>query len=173
LRQRWPAPIRIIHWATALLALVTIPAVYAAKALTEIDTDRAEMLVGLHIAIGLTILVLTLARIAARLVLARPPPALRPLWLRAAGAARSVAFYALLLALPMTGILKLTLSGLNVSTFGLVLIESGGTAPHVARALNAVHATLGKAFIALALLHAVLAVLHGRLFGANLLRRMV
>jgi cytochrome b561 len=150
---RWPAPVRILHWTTAILALVMIPAAFAAQVLTEIDTDRAEMLVGVHIASGLTILVLTLARISARLVLPRPNPLPRSRIRALLAGLRTAAFYTLLLALPLTGILKLTLSGLDVSAFGVTLIPSGDTAPRLARTLNAAHAWMGKAFIALAIVH--------------------
>ena len=150
--DRWPGPVRILHWTTAVLALVMIPAAFAAEALTEIDTDRAETLVGVHIVAGLTILVLTLARISARLMLRTKPSPRQPIG-AILGGLRTALFYCLLLALPLTGILKLTLSGLDVSAFGVMLIPAGETAPQFARTLNAAHAWMGKAFIALALLH--------------------
>jgi cytochrome b561 len=158
---RWPALIRFLHWTTAVLALVMIPAAFAAQALTEVDTDRAEMLVGLHMLAGLVILVLTLARLSARLVLPRRRLPRARLLAVLAGL-RTAAFYALLLALPLTGVLKLTLSGLDVAPFGVTLIPAGDTAPALARQLNAAHAVMGKAFIALALVHIAAAlVLYG------------
>jgi len=160
---RWPALIRILHWTTAVLALVMIPAAFAAEALTEVDTDRAEMLVGVHMLAGLAILVLTLARLSARLVLPRPKPLRRARMLAGLAGLRTAAFYVLLLALPLTGVLKLTLSGLDVAPFGVTLIAAGDTAPALARRLNAAHALMGKAFIALALIHIAGALVqHGR-----------
>jgi cytochrome b561 len=159
--DRWPVPIRILHWTTTALAFLMIPAVFAAQALTEIDTDRAEWLVSAHIAAGLTILLLTLARISARLVLPRPKPWRRPWIMALLAGLRTAAFYVLLIALPLTGILKLTLSGLDVSAFGVTLIPSGQAAPQLARTLNATHAWLGKAFIALAVIHIAAALAGG------------
>lgn len=169
--ERWPGPIRLIHWATALFALVTIPAAFAAEALAEIDMDRAEALASLHILIGLAILALTLVRLACRARL--PAPDTAPGWSRRLAGLRSALLYALLLALPATGILKLTLSGLDVSAFGVTLIPSFETAPALARGLNLAHAWLGKAFIALALLHAAAALLPRGGRGRPTLGRMI
>ena len=169
---RWPLPIRILHWATALLVLTTVPAIYAAMALAETDTDLAENLAGLHILCGLAILALTLSRLALRLALPAPPGADQHPALRAAAGLVTGILYGLLVALPITGILKLTSSGLDVSAFGFVLIPSFGRAPALAKALNTAHEWLGKALIALALAHAAMAILHRRLTGTAILRRM-
>jgi cytochrome b561 len=170
--ERWPLALRLLHWTTAIILLVTIPVVYAAMALTEIDTDRAEALASLHILLGLAILVLTLTRLAARYLLPRPAPAAKGLPRLLAGIA-TVSLYVLLLALPITGILKLALSGLDVSAFGVTLIPSGPRSPALARTLNVAHAWLAKGLIALVLAHAAAAILHRPLFGRTIIRRMV
>jgi cytochrome b561 len=172
LTAKWALPVRAIHWATALLAAAMIPCAYAAQALTESDTEWAETLVGTHVAAGLSILVLTAARLVARLALARPAPADERAWPRLATGLVSAVFYALLIALPVTGILKLTLSGLDVSAFGMVIVPAGDIAPWAARMSKSAHEWLGKVFIALALLHAAATLLHRRLFGIAVLRRM-
>jgi cytochrome b561 len=157
----WPAPLRWLHWASAALVAATIPAAFLAQALIEARTDTAEALISAHILAGLAILVLTLGRLSLRLVLPRPDPLARPAWIRAAAAARSILLYALLLALPVTGILKLTLSGFEIAPFGIVLIQAGPAVLPVAQALDLAHAILGWTLIAVALLHAA-AALHGR-----------
>src|SRR5262245_2229075 len=101
-------------------------------ALTEIDTDRAEALASLHMLCGLCLLVLTLLRLGLRLALPAPPPVPDHLALRRAAALVTVLLYLLLIALPVTGILKLTLSGLDVTIFGLVLVPSLWRAPDLA-----------------------------------------
>jgi cytochrome b561 len=172
LTTRWALLLRVIHWITAALAVVTIPAVFAAQALVETDTDRAEMLVGVHVVAGLAILGLTLVRLGSRLFQPAPRPVDGPPWRRRIVTWVTISFYALLLALPLTGILKLTLSGLDVSAFGMALIPAGETAPALSRALKTAHEWLGKAFIALALVHMAGAMLHRRLFGTAVIRRM-
>jgi cytochrome b561 len=172
LTGKWALPVRAIHWATALLAAVMIPCAYAAQALTESDTERAETLVGIHIAAGLSILVLTVARLAARLALPSPLPADDRGWPRLATGIVSALFYTLLVALPLTGILKLTLSGLDVSALGMAIVPAGDIAPQAARIAKTAHEWLGKIFIALALVHAAAALLHRRFFGTTVLQRM-
>ena len=157
----WAAPIRWIHWTSAILVLLTIPAAFAAQALTETWTDAAEALISAHIVAGLALLVLTAARLSARLVLPRPPTLPGPPWMRAARGLRSLALYLLLCALPVTGILKLTLSGVDVSAFGASLFPAGEPVLPLARAMSRAHEVLAKVLIALALLHA----------GASLLGR--
>lgn len=157
MRQVWPLPIRAIHWASAALLVAAVPAAFAAQALTETRTDVAEALISGHILAGLALLVLTTARLSARLVLRKPRPLDRPAWQRLASGLRSVLLYALLLAMPLTGILKLTLSGLDVSAFGVDLIPASDPALPLARVLSRAHAILGKLLIALALVHALLA----------------
>jgi superoxide oxidase len=162
---RWPLPIRIIHWSTAGLILVMVPAIYAAMALTEADTNRAEALASLHIVCGFAVLILTLARLAARISFRRPLPALPSLPLRLIAGSITVLIYALLLAMPLTGILKLTLSG-------LVLVPSGERVPALARFCNRAHEWLGNGLITLALVHAAAALLHRPLTGIGIMRRM-
>lgn len=169
---RWPLPLRLIHWLTALLALVAIPAVFAAQALAEINTPLAERLAELHMACGIAILVLTLVRLSLRLVIPAPPPPARPFWGRILVGAGTFAFYALLISLPLSGLLKLTLSGFDVIVLDVMVLQAGAPLPAAARVLNRFHEAAGLAFIAAALFHAAAALLHGRLFGEPVLRRM-
>ena len=173
MRARWPLAIRGLHWLTVLLVITTIPAVYGAIALTEVDMDAAERLIGLHILCGLAILALTALRVVARLILPQPVGVDGGPWLKLAARVATVALYGLLLALPITGILKLVLSGLDVSAFGLVIIPSFQRAPHLARVLNSVHAWLGNGLIVLGAAHAAMAFVHDRVNGVAVLNRMV
>ena len=168
----WPLPIRLLHWSTAGLVLVAVPAALLAQRLTEIDTPVAENLIEAHMAAGLTIALITLARLSLRLVLSRPKDPERPLALDLLVRAGTVSFYGLLLSLPATGILKLTLSGLDVSILGATIVPASGTAPAVARALSRLHAILGWVLVATALLHVAATLLHARLFGSPVMPRM-
>ena len=157
--RRWPRSLRVLHWLTAGLLAIMVPAVLAAQALTETDTDRAEQLAGLHILCGLAVFALTLPRLALRWLAVSPPPDSAPLLQRLASL-RSILFYVLLLVLPLTGVFKLTLSGLDVMAFGHTLIRAGSLAPGLARALNSAHAWLAWSFLCLVALHASAALWH-------------
>ena len=158
--RRWPRSLRLLHWLTVTLVAVMVPAVLAAQALTETATDRAEQLVGVHILCGLGVFALTLPRLAIRLWTTAPPSLEAAPPLRALAGLRAPVFYTLLLAIPLTGIFKLTLSGLDVMAFGRTLIRAGQTLPGLARELNTAHAWLAWSFLALVLLHICWAVWH-------------
>jgi cytochrome b561 len=169
---RWPVGLRLVHWLTAALVAVTIPLAWRAQALTEIDTDRAEALIGLHILIGLALFALTIIRLAIRRRAVSPPPAAAGPLARHAAAAMAAALYALLLLMPVTGVLKLAMSGLGVSAFGMEIVPSLGHLPAVARTLNATHALAAKLLIALVVAHAAMAIMHRRITGRPVLHRM-
>ena len=150
-----------------------MPFVYGAIALTEVDTDAAERLISLHIVCGFAILALTILRILARLTLPRPAGMTGGRILTFAASSTAILLYGLLLALPVTGILKLTLSGLDVTAFGTIIVPSFHRAPGLARTLNSVHAWLGNGLIVLGLAHAAMAFVHDRVAGIAVLHRMV
>jgi cytochrome b561/polyisoprenoid-binding protein YceI len=107
-----------LHWTIAALIIAQIPLGW------QMGIDKSAKsfaLFQLHKSIGITILLLTLARIAWRLT-HRPPPLVAHGW--EAGLARFIhtLFYILLLALPLTGWLMVSLSKVSVHTmlFGVV-----------------------------------------------------
>ena len=147
------SPLRLLHWLTAVLVALMIPAVLGAQALTEVNTDRAEQLIGLHMLCGLLILVLTPVRLLLRWL--GPEPAAvgeHPAFGVLTGA-RTVLLYGFLIALPLTGIFKLTLSGLDIMIFGHTVLRAGTRMPAVARSLNGAHAWLAWSFLMLVVLH--------------------
>lgn len=106
-----------LHWIIALLIVLNLLLGFYHE---EFDRPVRSAMMNIHKATGLTILVLTLVRIAWRLG-HRPPP-FDPLMKRwEIGLARLVhwLFYALLIALPLSGWLVVSTSGRETSYFGL------------------------------------------------------
>lgn len=108
----------ILHWTIAALIIAQIPIGWQ----MGIDkSDKSFALFQLHKSIGISILLLTLARIAWRLT-HRPPPLTVHGW--EAGLARFIhtLFYILLLALPLSGWLMVSISKVTVPTllFGVI-----------------------------------------------------
>jgi cytochrome b561/polyisoprenoid-binding protein YceI len=108
----------VLHWTIAALIIAQIPLGWQ----MGIDkSPKSFALFQLHKSIGITILLLTLARIAWRLT-HRPPPLTVHGW--EAGLARFIhtLFYVLLLGLPLTGWLMVSLSPTHIPTllFGIV-----------------------------------------------------
>jgi cytochrome b561/polyisoprenoid-binding protein YceI len=126
----------ILHWTIAALIIAQIPLGW------QMGIDKSAKsfaLFQLHKSIGITILLLTLARIAWRLT-HRPPPLTVHGW--EAGLARFIhgLFYVLLLALPISGWLLVSTSKVSVPTllFGVVPWPN---LPIAAGARHALHET--------------------------------
>jgi cytochrome b561 len=75
--------------------------------MNEVLSDKSPgraTIVGLHVSVGLTILILVIARICARLAWRAPPlSAAMPAWERILARATHVVFYLLMLVMPLTG----------------------------------------------------------------------
>jgi cytochrome b561 len=103
-----PAAIAL-HWLIATLILIQIGLGWYMNKVLPDHSPAQDRIQDLHISLGLTILMLILARIAVRL--AMPPP--RPVeglapWERVLSNAVHLLFYVLMLALPLTGWALLT-----------------------------------------------------------------
>lgn len=104
--RRYSSVAIILHWATALLVISMIPmGWWMVRAIDKPDTQQvAYQLFQVHKSIGFAILALTLLRIVWRLT--HPVPALpagMKGWERLLARITHVAFYGLLLAIPLTG----------------------------------------------------------------------
>ncbi|KAA6476826.1 hydrogenase [Agrobacterium sp. ICMP 7243] len=104
--KRYSAVAIVLHWTTALLVISMIPmGWWMVRAINKPDTQQlAYQLFQVHKSLGFAILALTLLRISWRLT--HPIPALpagMKRWERVLARATHIAFYGLLLAIPLTG----------------------------------------------------------------------
>ncbi|CAN7649387.1 YceI family protein [Rhizobium rhizogenes] len=104
--KRYSAVAIVLHWATALLVISMIPmGWWMVRAINKPDTQQlAYQLFQVHKSIGFAILALTLLRVVWRLT--HPVPALpagMKGWERVLARATHIAFYGLLLAIPLSG----------------------------------------------------------------------
>lgn len=116
---RYSAGAIAFHWIIALLIVGNYAAAFIAE---DLPKDAARQMMGNHKAIGITILLLTVARILWRLT-HRPPAFLTSLQPWEAGLARftHTAFYVLMIAVPLAGWLMHSAfsGGAPVGVFGL------------------------------------------------------
>ena len=100
--RRYSTAAMVLHWLTAAAIVVQIGLGWF---MVEIEDSKVEkQFEGVHISIGLTVLILTLVRLGLRLTRRTPPlPAGMAKWERLASKAVHVLFYVMLLALPLTG----------------------------------------------------------------------
>lgn len=163
---------RILHWLIAgcVIGLVTAGLIMRFDlAPKPID----HVLSFLHIGFGITMLGLMALRLGIRL--ANPPPKLPvaiPAAQRAAARLNHVAFYLILFAMPVFGILFEQAHGKHVKWFGLVTLPTFiGKNDGAHTLFYALHFWVGLGLIALILLHA-LATWHHHRNGTPILRRM-
>lgn len=96
----------VLHWAIAILIFGMIPVGWwmSDAVLDPALRSKAGQAFQLHKSVGLTILVLSLARLAWRLIHKAPPlPQAMPGWEKTAARATHWLFYFLIIALPVTG----------------------------------------------------------------------
>lgn len=142
-----------LHWIIAILVIANIG---IAELTEDLSREARGPYMDVHKAFGITVLVLTLARIAWRLGHKPPPmPASMPAWQTATARITHFAFYLLLLALPLSGWLWMSTYPAPVSYFGLfevpVLPVAGQEA--LGETLHEGHEVMGKAMLALVVLH--------------------
>jgi cytochrome b561 len=162
--ERWGPVSQALHWLVVLLVLVLAAVGLSLDSLPK--TPKYFWVFTMHKSIGISVLALVLLRIGWRLYAGAPAPvAGTPSWQARIAAATHVLLYALLLAMPLSGWLYDSASGLRpFRWFGLVLMPKLA-APGKALADNArdAHAWLFWVLVALVALHAA-AALHHHLF---------
>lgn len=178
--QRYSAVAIVLHWAIAFAILLMIPLGWWMGDMAEdgVVTDGVFRAYQLHKSIGLTVLALSLVRLAWRLVNPPPPfPAHMPGWERFVAKTTHWALYALMIGLPLTGWLYVSAGWsehddqpLLVTThwFGLFVVphlfglpEAGeGMREAVADTAMSAHSLMAWGAIVLAALHAAAALKH-------------
>jgi cytochrome b561 len=162
--ERWGPVSQSLHWLVVLLVLVLAIVGLSLDSLPK--TPKYFWVFTMHKSIGITVLALVLLRIGWRLYAGAPAPvAGTPSWQARIAAATHALLYALLLAMPLTGWLYDSASGLRpFRWFGLVLMPKlAAPAKGLADTARDAHEWLFWVLVALVALHAA-AALHHHLF---------
>jgi cytochrome b561 len=133
-------------------------------------------LIPLHKSIGLTVLALTIVRIAWRFTWQHPPyPPAMPPWQIAAAKAVQAVFYGLMLAMPLTGWVMASAGKYPLVWFGLFDVPKFAVARDSALYLASRegHEVLGWLFVALIAVHVAAALRHHFLLKDRVLERML
>lgn len=162
---------RLLHWTIGVLVILNILGGFFHDAI-----GKAFPVMPLHKAAGITILGLTLVRIGWRL--ANPPPPLppnMPAWERSAARATHLAFYGLLLAMPITGWIMSSANERPLTWFWLFDIPKFNVikGDAIFGISHEGHEVLGILFATLALLHIGAALRHHLVLKDGILRRML
>ena len=122
-----------LHWSIALLILTNLPLGFLIEASTKV---QRQALVPLHISIGISILILTMARVLWRLT-HRPPPFATGTagWERGLAHLTHGLLYLMMLAMPLTGWAILSAHpprpGVGPMIWGLVRLPALGPIAHM------------------------------------------
>jgi cytochrome b561 len=170
--ERYGAVSKTLHWLIALLAFSQL----AMGKFFEVEADEAEGLFGWHTALGLLVLALMIVRLGWRLTHTVPGlPRNTPGWQQIAARATHIAFYALLVALPLSGWLLTSVEGDAVSFFGWFSVPPlpvpGGEASE--DLIEETHEVLGNVLLVLAGIHVLAGLKHHYIDRDDVLRRMM
>ncbi len=170
---RYGAVAQLIHWVTVALVVALI---VIAAYMTDLPLGPEKIKVyNLHKSLGVTVLALTLLRLAWRWI--SPPPALpsgMAGWERLAARTSHLLLYLLLFAQPVIGIVHSWAANFPVVVFGwFALPNLIGPNPGLKEVLEETHHFLGWALCGLFLLHAGAALRHHFQLKDDVLRRML
>lgn len=163
----------ILHWLLALFIAANFIIAWVAD-----DFPKAErmQMMGIHKAIGLTVLALTVIRIIWRLM-HKPPPLSSALaaWEVALARVTHFLFYVLLLAIPLTGWGMASGHGQPISWFGLFNVPAlpVGSSKAVGGVFHESHELLGIVMLVLLGLHVLGALKHQFLDHDDTMARML
>lgn len=181
IRTRYSAVAMLLHWTIAVLIVINLTLGFRMgylKGLAQYDIFQ------LHKSVGITILLLSLLRLAWRLA-NRPPPepaSLQP-WEKAGAAVVHWGFYIIMIGMPLSGWLLVSTSPLNIPTLLFHLVpwphvpgtQSLAAGPkHAVNALStATHLALAWGTLALLFLHISAALKHQIVDKDAVLGRMI
>lgn len=170
-QQRYSRTAIWLHWLIGLAVIVNIGLAMLTEGLPR-ETHMAAM--GVHKALGMLILALTVLRILWRITHKPPPlPAETAGWERLLAKVTHFAFYALLILLPLSGWVWMSAAGRPIDFFGLGNLPMiTGADKALADVLHERHEVLGIAMLALVILHIAGALKHQFLDRNNFVGRM-
>jgi cytochrome b561 len=163
----------LLHWSAAACVLFAwVLGVFGNDFPKSWEAD----LLFVHMSFGLVVLALLLGRLGWRMVSPSPPPLATPLdpWGSVAALALHVLIYALLLMVPLAGIVLRFTRGQSLPLFGLYELASPWVRDRTLSAsVKNVHELLAHALLIFASLHALAALGHHYVLKDETLRRML
>ncbi|MBS0285839.1 MAG: cytochrome b [Proteobacteria bacterium] len=171
--QRYGLISQLFHWVMALLVIgLIVIGLYMVR--LPINAWKLK-LYGLHKEWGVLVLMMVALRLLWRFTQISPEyPLHMPLWQKLAAKSVHVAFYFFLFALPISGWMLSSASGLPVSFFGLfVMPDLVGPNQALRELLTQVHKWLGYGLIAALGAHVGAALQHHFIHKDDILRRML
>ena len=166
--SKWSVASRLFHWISAVLLLITWIMMLLYQNLDN------NLYIGLHKAFGISLLFWMIARVINRIFTKAPPALPMPKWQLVMSKLSHFALYAVLIAMPLAGLLMSVYGGRPVDIFGLFQIPVFVTPDRgLARFYNDLHTDIiWPMIIAFTLLHIAAAFYHQLVKKDNFIARM-
>lgn len=169
--QRYSLTTQALHWTVAL-------AVVAAYGLglyrEEVPKgDYRVMITGLHMSLGVLVFGLSIVRIGIRSFVPSLPATPGTRWMHLAAKAGHLMLYALLIAVPLVGMLMVWAKGRPVMFFGTSLVPPIDLSRSLSEPMEEIHEVTAHLMMVMAALHAVAAIIHHYILRDGTLTRMV
>ncbi|MBR0674215.1 cytochrome b [Neoroseomonas soli] len=157
--SRYSLPGILFHWTMALAVLLAWGGMQLAEALGR--GPAKTMVVGTHALLGLIVLALLLPRILARLLGTSPGPAPgAPVWEQRLALAAHLLLYALMLLLPVSGILVALTGRVPFDLAGLATLPNSLAGTGLRRTVKEIHELLANLMLATIVLHVAAVLWH-------------
>ena len=170
--EKYGVVAQAFHWLTAVLVLIAFsygPGGNEERVYSHArDFDRQ-----LHETLGLSVLILSAARVAWRLFDRQPDPEPVPRWMGVAAKTVQAVLYLLLFALPLTAITGAWLEGHPVTWLGGEIGPWIASSHALGKQIAELHGWLGDAILWIAGLHAAAALYHHFFLRDGVLRSMI
>lgn len=161
----------VLHWTIALLILGNIAGALVAE---QVDDATARLIMATHKSIGLTVLMLSLVRLLWRLTHPFPSfPNATPKWDAVLARATHIAFYGLMIAVPLAGWVMVSGGTRPLEWFGLFPWPKLPVSGAFADVAHDAHGILAFTTLALAALHVAGALKHHFVDRDDVLARML
>lgn len=165
---KWSVTSRLFHWVSAILLLITWVMMLLYNNLDS------KLYIGLHKSFGISLLFWMVARVINRIFTKAPPASPMQKWQQLLSQLSHFALYAILIAMPIVGLLMSVYGGRPVDVFGLFQIPVFVTPDRgLARFYNDLHTDIiWPMIIAFTLVHIGAALFHQYIKKDNLMARM-
>jgi cytochrome b561 len=162
---------RVFHWVTVLLVFSTIP--IGLVMTQELPRPTQDLLFTLHKAIGITLLLTILARLAWRLSVGAPPSPELPRMQLLAATTVHWALYALVFSMAVTGYVRVVSGGFPIEVLNAIgvppLLPKNEALASVAKVA---HRTIAWVLIGVIAIHVAAAAYHGLVRRDGVVSRM-
>ncbi len=169
----WNGIVKFLHWLIALLIFTQFALGWLA-ATWRLSPTKLNLFVW-HKSIGILVLALVVFRLLWRLATSAPPlPVSMPAWERAVARASHVLLYVVMFAMPLTGWVINSASGVPFKIFWWIPLPSIiAVDRHVAHVAAQVHSSLGILLAVILVVHIGAALRHHFIQRDNVLIRML